>query len=85
MKVQMTRVQLGPNGEKQRLTIERDFKSEHEMNKFFKEFEESAKSKKSKASAASASATSSTHKTDSSSSRRASVHTPHQDLIRSPG
>ena len=36
----MTRSQLGPNGEKQRVTVERDFKSENELNKFLKEFEE---------------------------------------------
>lgn len=39
-KVQMTRTQVGPNGEQQRVTIERDFKSELELNKFLKEFEE---------------------------------------------
>ena len=36
----MTRTQVGPGGEQQRVTIERDFKSEIELNKFLKEFEE---------------------------------------------
>ena len=36
----MTRTQLGPNGEQQRVTVERDFKSEAELNRFLKEFEE---------------------------------------------
>lgn len=39
-KVQLTRTQLGPNGEQQRVTVERDFKSEAELNKFLKEFED---------------------------------------------
>ncbi|CAF0724007.1 unnamed protein product [Brachionus calyciflorus] len=38
--VQLTRTQMGPNGEQQRVTVERDFKSEAELNKFLKEFEE---------------------------------------------
>lgn len=36
----MTRTQVGADGEQQRVTIERDFKSEIELNKFLKEFEE---------------------------------------------
>lgn len=38
-KVQMTRTQKGPNGEQQRVTFERDFKNENELNKFLKDFE----------------------------------------------
>ena len=32
----MTRTQLGPNGEQQRVTVERDFKNENDLNKFLK-------------------------------------------------
>lgn len=35
----MTRTQKGPNGEQQRVTFERDFKNETELNKFLKDFE----------------------------------------------
>lgn len=35
----MTRTQKGPNGEQQRVTFERDFKNENELNKFLKDFE----------------------------------------------
>jgi len=38
--VQMTRIQLGPNGEQQRVIIERDFNNEQELNVFLNEFEE---------------------------------------------
>lgn len=47
----MTRTQIGPNGEQQRITIERDFKNEAELNKFLKDFEHNlskAKPKKNK-------------------------------------
>lgn len=37
----MTRTQKGPNGEQQRVTFERDFKNETELNKFLKDFEQS--------------------------------------------
>ena len=36
----MTRIQLGPNGEQQRVIIERDFHTEQELNVFLAEFEE---------------------------------------------
>ena len=36
----MTRIQLGPNGEQQRVIIERDFNNEQELNVFLNEFEE---------------------------------------------
>jgi hypothetical protein len=47
----MTRTQIGPNGEQQRITIERDFKNETELNKFLNDFEQNlskAKPNKSK-------------------------------------
>ena len=34
----MTRTILGPDGEQQRVTIERDFKNESELNNFLKQF-----------------------------------------------
>ena len=68
--VQMTRTQLGPNGEQQRVTVERDFKSEAELNKFLKEFEENlAKNNMKK----------------SSKPEPASSAAPAEDLIKSPG
>lgn len=36
----MTRIQLGPNGEQQRVIVERDFFNEEELNVFLAEFEE---------------------------------------------
>lgn len=36
----MTRIQLGPNGEQQRVIIERDFNNEQELNAFLNEFED---------------------------------------------
>ncbi len=36
----MTRTHLGPNGEQQRVTVERDFRNETELNAFLREFEE---------------------------------------------
>ena len=36
----MTRIQMGQNGEQQRVIIERDFNSEQELNVFLAEFEE---------------------------------------------
>lgn len=36
----MTRTQMGPNGEQQRVTVERDFRNESELNKFLKDFEQ---------------------------------------------
>jgi hypothetical protein len=36
----MTRIQLGPNGEQQRVIVERDFNNEQELNVFLAEFEE---------------------------------------------
>ena len=36
----MTRIQMGKNGEQQRVIIERDFNSEQELNVFLAEFEE---------------------------------------------
>ena len=36
----MTRTQMGPNGEQQRVTVERDFRNETELNKFLKDFEQ---------------------------------------------
>ena len=35
----MTRTQMGPNGEQQRVTVERDFRNEAELNQFLKSFE----------------------------------------------
>jgi hypothetical protein len=52
----MTRTQIGPNGEQQRITVERDFKNEAELNKFLKDFEQNlskAKPKKNKNSSSS--------------------------------
>ena len=66
----MTRTQLGPNGEQQRVTVERDFKSEAELNRFLKEFEENlAKTSTAKQT-----------KSESFPSR-----TDPDDLIKSPG
>jgi hypothetical protein len=39
-KVQMSRMQTGPNGEKQRVIVERDFNNDDELNVFLAEFEE---------------------------------------------
>jgi hypothetical protein len=36
----MSRMQLGPNGEKQRVIVERDFNNDDELNAFLAEFEE---------------------------------------------
>lgn len=36
----MTRTILGPDGEQQRVTVERDFKNEIELNSFLKQFGE---------------------------------------------
>lgn len=36
----MTRTILGPDGEQQRVTVERDFKNENELNVFLKQFGE---------------------------------------------
>lgn len=36
----MTRTILGPDGEQQRVTVERDFKNEIELNAFLKQFGE---------------------------------------------
>lgn len=38
--VQMSRIQMGPNGETQRVIVERDFKNEQELNVFLAEFEQ---------------------------------------------
>ena len=35
----MTRTQLATNGEQQRVTVERDFRNEAELNMFLKEFQ----------------------------------------------
>ncbi len=43
--VQMTRTILGPDGEQQRVTIERDFKNEVELNNFLKQFGDSLNKK----------------------------------------
>ena len=72
----MTRTQLGPNGEQQRVTVERDFKSEAELNKFLKEFEENLAK------------TSSKQQTKSESfpsSRSNNSNADTEDLIKSPG
>ena len=68
----MTRTQLGPNGEQQRVTVERDFKSENDLNKFLKDFEHNLN--KSTTSKSSKTATAAPHKSRS-----------HDDLIKSPG
>ncbi len=36
----MSRMQTGPNGEKQRVIVERDFNNDDELNAFLAEFEE---------------------------------------------
>ena len=80
--VQMTRTHLGPNGEEQRVTVERDFKNQNDLNKFLKDLEVnlsdawSFHSNKSKSSGKSSS--SSKHKPSSSS-------TYLNDDLKSPG
>lgn len=71
----MTRTQMGPNGEQQRVTVERDFKGEAELNKFLKEFEQNLNK------------TSTTKPTKSSSymNKKRSAGNQSEDFIKSPG
>ena len=77
----MTRTQIGPNGEQQRVTVERDFKSENDLNKFLKEFEtnrnKSSSTRPTKSTAKTAS--------PSSHSRSPNKSRSHDDLMKTPG
>ena len=80
----MTRTQIGPNGEQQRVTVERDFKNENDLNKFLKDFEtnlnKSSSSKPTKSTTQSAAAASSSSHSHSPSKSRS-----HDDLMKTPG
>ena len=74
----MTRTQLGPNGEQQRVTVERDFKNETDLNKFLKDFEHNLNKN---------TATKSTKSTHSTKATSASTNKSrsHEDLMKTPG
>ncbi len=74
----MTRTILGPDGEQQRVTVERDFKNESELNSFLKQFGESmiknsSTSKSKKPSSSFRGSFTKLHKSDT------------EDLTKSPG
>jgi hypothetical protein len=68
----MTRSVMGPDGEQQRVTVERDFRNEAELNAFLKQFGESLNK------------TTSNNKSNSKSNKSKN-RSNSQDLIKSPG
>ena len=69
----MTRSIIGPDGEQQRVTVERDFRNEVELNAFLKQFGDSLNNK----------ATKKSHKTTSAKPRANTTN--NEDLIKPPG
>lgn len=81
----MTRCQKGPNGEQQRVTFERDFKNETELNKFLKDFELNL-NKHTNLGGHYRSNTNATFNTNSNSSTPTNKTTTfNEDLTKSPG
>jgi hypothetical protein len=79
----MTRTQVGPNGEQQRVTVERDFKNENDLNKFLKDFETNLN--KSSSSRPTKSTTSSSPSSHSYSHHSPNKSRSHDDLMKTPG
>lgn len=71
----MTRTILGPDGEQQRVTVERDFKNETELNTFLKQFGENMNKPSYKSKTKPATSSTSTSKNRASS----------DDFSKSPG
>lgn len=82
--VQLTRTQVAPNGEEQRVTIERDFKNEQDLNKFLKEFEENLHQQSSKSNSKSNANSHHDYFSKNSTSNN-KFRDSHEDLLKSPG